>query len=119
MTSAALQADALSRALRGRAVSAETDRIRRFYRAAVAEAENLFGTGWSNDSQLPGFEGPKDPTPAPIRWYVRRAMRVATRDSFVALHVRRVAGALAKPASLLSPRVAWRVLVANGGTEAR
>lgn len=115
MTSAALQADALARALRstpsrgGEPVDAAT--LRRYYRAAVAEASNLFGLGWSSDSLLPGFEGPKDPTPAPIRWYVRRAMQAAVKDPFVSERVRRVAGALVRPTSLLAPRVAWHVLL--------
>lgn len=116
MTSAALQADALARALARRSAAparrVEGPMLKRFYREAVAAASNLFGLGWSNDSLMPGFEGPKDPTPAPIRWYVRRAMRVAQRDPFVSERVRRVAGGLAAPASLLTPRVAWRVLVA-------
>lgn len=116
MTSAALQADALAAAIRASARRApdqplEVAPIRRFYRAAVAAATGLLGLGWSNDCLLPGFEGPRDPTPAPIRWYVRRAMRAATRDPLVADRVRRVAGALAAPTSLLTPRVAWRVLV--------
>ncbi|MFO0619591.1 MAG: hypothetical protein U0414_43795 [Polyangiaceae bacterium] len=115
MTSAALQVDALARSLGAiprlpPEAPLDSASVRRFYRAAVAAASGLFDFGWSSDSSLPGFDGPRDPTPAPIRWYVRRAMRVATRDPFVADRVRRVAGALATPASLLAPRVAWRVL---------
>lgn len=115
MTSAALQAEALARALLatpsrdGEPIGGAI--LRRYYRAAVAEASSLFGLGWSSDSLLPGFEGPQDPTPAPIRWYVRRAMHAAVKDPFVSERVRRVAGALAPPASLLAPRVAWHVLL--------
>ena len=105
ITSAALQAQAL-----GRAVAARATRLpQRYYRLAVASASAPFELSWSSDLDLPWVSGPPSPTPAPIRAYVQRAMRTAANDATVATAIRRVIGLIDPPPALLRPRIAFRV----------
>ena len=73
LTSAVLQADALAKALAGGREALS----RRYYKLAVKAASQPFNLSWSADLDLPSVIAPPNPTPAPIRVYLRRAMRVA------------------------------------------
>jgi 2-polyprenyl-6-methoxyphenol hydroxylase-like FAD-dependent oxidoreductase len=107
ITSAALQADALASVLkRGPAALP-----RRYYAAAVQAASRPFELTWSADLDIPGVVAPPNPTPAPIRAYLRRAMRAAAHDAQVALAIRRIIGLLDPPYALLRPALAARVLL--------
>jgi 2-polyprenyl-6-methoxyphenol hydroxylase-like FAD-dependent oxidoreductase len=107
ITSAALQAQALHDTLRRGAAALP----RRYYAAAVKAVSQPFLLTWSADLDLPGVVAPRNPTPAPIRAYLRRAMRVAGSDSQVALAMRRIIGLLDPPYALFRPAVAARVLL--------
>jgi 2-polyprenyl-6-methoxyphenol hydroxylase-like FAD-dependent oxidoreductase len=111
ITSAALQAEALATALAGGRRSLP----RRYYKLAVKAASQPFDLSWSSDLDLPSVVAPPNPTPAPIRAYVKRAMRVARHDPAVALAVRRIMGLLDAPPALLRPSIAIRVLFGNAG----
>jgi 2-polyprenyl-6-methoxyphenol hydroxylase-like FAD-dependent oxidoreductase len=106
ITSAALQAEALARALAGGRRSLP----RRYYKLAVEAVSQPFDLSWSSDLDLPSVVAPRNPTPAPIRAYVRRAMRIARRDPAVALAMRRIIGLLDPPPTLLRLPIAVRVL---------
>jgi len=106
ITSAALQAQALDKALaRGR-----RSLPRRYYKLAVKAASQPFNLSWSSDLDLPSVVAPPNPTPAPIRAYLARAMRVARHDPAVALALRRIIGMVDPPPALLRPSIAFRVL---------
>jgi len=111
ITSAALQADALRRAL----VKGGGSLSRRYYQLAVQAASQPFELSWSADLDLPTVVGPPNPTPLPIRAYLRRAMRVACNDSEVATAIRRIIGLLDPPPMLLRPSIAVRVLLGKPG----
>jgi 2-polyprenyl-6-methoxyphenol hydroxylase-like FAD-dependent oxidoreductase len=111
ITSAALQAEALATALAGGRRSLP----RRYYKLAVKAASHPFDLSWSSDLDLPGVVAPRNPTPAPIRAYVKRAMRVARYDPAVALAMRRIMGLLDAPPALLRPSIAVRVLFGKAG----
>jgi 2-polyprenyl-6-methoxyphenol hydroxylase-like FAD-dependent oxidoreductase len=109
MTSAALQAESLALALtRGR-----RSLPRRYYKLAVKAAALPFELTWAADLDLPSVVAPPAPTPAPIRAYLARAMRVAGHDPVVALALRRIMGFLDPPPTLLRPSIAVRVLFGN------
>jgi 2-polyprenyl-6-methoxyphenol hydroxylase-like FAD-dependent oxidoreductase len=111
ITSAALQAEALASVLAGGRGSLP----RRYYRRAVKAASHPFDLSWSSDLQLPSVVAPPSPTPAPIRAYLARLMRVACHDSVVALALRRTMGLLDPPPVVLRPAIAARVLFGNAG----
>jgi 2-polyprenyl-6-methoxyphenol hydroxylase-like FAD-dependent oxidoreductase len=106
ITSAALQAEALADAL----AAGRASLPRRYYALAVRAASRAFDLTWSADLDLPSVVAPPNPTPAPIRLYLARAMRAAGRDPKVALALRRITGLLDTPPSLLRPSIALRVL---------
>ena len=106
ITSAILQADALEKALAGGPHALPS----RYYRLAVKAASQPFNLSWSADLDLPSVVAPPSPTPAVIRAYLRRAMRVARHDPAVALALRRINGLVDPPFSLLRPSIAFRVL---------
>jgi hypothetical protein len=106
-----LQAEALASALAGGRRSLP----RRYYKLAVKAASQPFELSWSSDLDLPSVVAPSNPTPAPIRAYVKRAMRVARHDPAVALAMRRIMGLLDAPPALLRPSIAIRVLFGNAG----
>ncbi len=110
ITSAALQAVTLEHT-----VGAGTHRLAsRHYAAAIPHALQLLELGWGRDAEIPGVEAPPSPQPAPVRWYLGRALACATTDTVVCRAFQRVVGGLAPPQSLLAPRLVWRVLRHGG-----
>lgn len=109
ISSAALQAEALAVALADGTQSLP----HRYYKHAIKAVLQPFNLMWSADLDLPGVVAPPNPTPAPIRAYLRRAMRVASNDPAVALAIRRIIGLLDPPPVLLKPSMALRVLFGN------
>lgn len=112
LTSAVLQAEALDKALaRGR-----HSLPHRYYELAVKAASLPFNLSWASDLDLPGVVAPPNPTPAPLRAYLSRAMRVARNDPAVARAIRRIIGMVDPPLALLRPPIAFRVLFGRSGT---
>jgi 2-polyprenyl-6-methoxyphenol hydroxylase-like FAD-dependent oxidoreductase len=114
ITSAALQAQALARALTGGSESLP----RRYYKLAVEAAAHPFDLSWSADLDLPTVVGPPSPTPRPVAAYLKRAMRVAGHDAVVATAIRRIIGLVDPPPALLKPPIAVRVLFGRNGAVA-
>lgn len=109
ITSAALQAEALDKAL----AHGRHSLPRRYHKLAVKAASQPFDLSWSSNLDLPSVVAPPNPTPEPIRAYVRRAMRVARHDPAVALALRRIMGLVDPPPALLRPSIFFRVLFGN------
>jgi 2-polyprenyl-6-methoxyphenol hydroxylase-like FAD-dependent oxidoreductase len=109
ITSAVLQAEALAKAL----TPGRRSLPQRYYKLAVKAASQPFNLSWSADLDLPSVVAPPNPTPAPIRAYLKRAMRVARHDPAVALAMRRIIGLVDPPLALLRPSIAFRVLFGN------
>jgi 2-polyprenyl-6-methoxyphenol hydroxylase-like FAD-dependent oxidoreductase len=109
ITSAALQADALCSVLK----RGPAGLPRRYYAAAVRAAARPFELTWSADLDIPGVVAPPNPTPAPVRAYLRRAMSAAGHDAQVAVAIRRIIGLIDPPYALLRPAIAQRVLLGS------
>jgi 2-polyprenyl-6-methoxyphenol hydroxylase-like FAD-dependent oxidoreductase len=114
ITSAILQAEALAKSL----AAGRRSLPRRYYKLAIQAVAQPFNLTWSADLDLPGVVAPPNPTRAPIRAYLARAMRVARRDPVVALAIRRIIGLLDPPPALLRPSIAVRVF-GNAGVAPR
>lgn len=68
------------------------------------------------DYRYPAVEGRRPPGFAVISCYMARAHRAATRDPVVLRRFFEVASLLAPPPVMLSPAIAWRVLLGGIGT---
>jgi 2-polyprenyl-6-methoxyphenol hydroxylase-like FAD-dependent oxidoreductase len=111
MTSAALQASAVSRTLarhRGDATAAVA-RIPREVQRAVRDPWQVATGG---DFVYPEVVGRRPVGVGLVNRYLERAFRAAAGDEVVGTAVARVQQLLAPPASLMSPRVAVRTLLA-------
>jgi 2-polyprenyl-6-methoxyphenol hydroxylase-like FAD-dependent oxidoreductase len=105
MTSAALQADALRKALR-----ADPARLtRKFYRAAAKAVQTPWLLAAGGDLRFPGAEGRRQPGDGVLNGYLDRLRVAAASDPVVGRAFLRVAQLLAPPASLMSPAMMWRV----------
>jgi hypothetical protein len=105
MTVAACQALALDAALR----AAPAAPARRFFRAAARIIDTPWQLARAADLALPGVPGRR---PWPLRLvnaYVARLHRAAALDPEVACAFLKTVHLVASPASLLSPRIVWRV----------
>jgi 2-polyprenyl-6-methoxyphenol hydroxylase-like FAD-dependent oxidoreductase len=113
MSLAALEARALRRAATSGPVAVR-DRYPR-------EVSRIVDTAWTlvrdADLALPGVSAAERPSPALIGWYVRRLQRVARHDRVVAAALLRVTSLFARPESLMTVPVAWRVLCRPRGRD--
>jgi len=107
MSTAALQVQALDECL----AQGQTELPRRFFRKAATAIDIAWSLTVGNDRRLAGA-----PLPAPKRllnWYLGKFQVAARRDAEVAMAFLMVGSLFAPPASLLRPRIVWRVLAAN------
>jgi 2-polyprenyl-6-methoxyphenol hydroxylase-like FAD-dependent oxidoreductase len=109
MSSAALQAVALRRALRGKSKNVA--------KAFFADAAKVVDGPWSiavgSDLKMPETAGPRSALVKFINWYMTRLHRAAHNDPIATLAFIRVAQLLDPPTAILRPKVAWRVLLGN------
>ena len=104
MTVAALQAVALRECL-------GSDRLaHRFYRAAARIVTPAWQLNAGGDLALPEVKGHRPLTVRLVNRYVARVQRVAERDPAVAAAFMNVAGLVAPPSALLSPRILVKVI---------
>ncbi len=106
MSVAACEALALQQVLseRGRAPLA-----RRFFRRAARIVDTPWAIAVGADLAMPSVPGAR---PLPVRWinaYMARVFEAAAADPVVARAFLEVSHLLAEPASLLAPRMLWRV----------
>jgi 2-polyprenyl-6-methoxyphenol hydroxylase-like FAD-dependent oxidoreductase len=107
MSVAALEAVAL-----GEIVAAGRAKIgRRFFKAAARIVDTPWMTAVGNDLRMPETAGPRSPIVNVVNGYMARLHRAAHTDQELAVSFLRVANLLAPPATLFTPRAAWRVLV--------
>jgi 2-polyprenyl-6-methoxyphenol hydroxylase-like FAD-dependent oxidoreductase len=101
MTVAALQAEALGKCL----AAGEDNLARRFYRAAARIVAPVWQLNAGGDLALPEIEGHRPLSLRLINRYVARLQGIAEHDPVVASAFLRVAGLLAPPTAMMSPRV--------------
>jgi 2-polyprenyl-6-methoxyphenol hydroxylase-like FAD-dependent oxidoreductase len=109
MTVAAMEAEALRAALAG-----SPERLAaRYFPAAARVVAMAWTITVGNDATLLRDPGLRNPTPAPVRWYLGKVQVAARTDPRVSAAFQRV-GQLFDPApTLLHPAIAWRVLRAG------
>ena len=91
------------------------DLAARFFAEASAIIESPWAIATGEDLRYPEVEGARPPGFGLISRYMARAHRAATRDPVVLRRFFEVASLLAPPTAMLSPGIAWRVLVGGVG----
>lgn len=110
MTSAALQADTLSRCL---ATASGESMARRYFREVARIIDIPWKLAAGEDFRYPGVRGPKMPGTGLVNRYVALVHRAVMRDKRVYGDFLRVLNLLDSPALLFRPAIFWRVLQAN------
>jgi 2-polyprenyl-6-methoxyphenol hydroxylase-like FAD-dependent oxidoreductase len=85
----------------------------RFFRAAASILDTPWTLAAGNDLRFPEVEGTRKRSARAVNAYLNRYHRAAAHDPALALAFGRVISLRASPASLLSPRLALRVLRGN------
>jgi 2-polyprenyl-6-methoxyphenol hydroxylase-like FAD-dependent oxidoreductase len=106
MSVAALEAIELRSALRDGA----RDLARRFFARTSRVVETPWTVAATNDLRMPEARGRRSPVSGFLNWYMARLLRAAHHDPALAAAFHRVANLLARPRSLMHPRIAMRVL---------
>jgi flavin-dependent dehydrogenase len=108
MTSAALQAEALARAL-DRAGELGPRFVRHYHRLAARAVETPWRMSVGADFSLPRTTGPRPRGSAWVGRYMQRVIRAAQRDAVVSRRLLDVGQLVRPPSSLLAPGVVLRV----------
>ncbi|MGH7002687.1 MAG: monooxygenase, partial [Alphaproteobacteria bacterium] len=109
MTVAALQAAALSERL----AAGRSDLARAFFRRAAKLIDVPWQIAAGADLAHPGVVGRRGAMTRFFNWYIPRLHRAAHGDPAASIAFHKVANLMAPPASILAPRIAWRVLRGN------
>ncbi|WP_291407915.1 hypothetical protein [Actinophytocola sp.] len=109
MSVAAMEAMELRDCLR----RGDRDLARRFFRAAAKRIDVAWQLAVGADLALPQVEGPRPRSVRLVNSYVRRLLIAAERDPVVATRFVRVSALLEKPARLMTPPIAARVIAGN------
>jgi 2-polyprenyl-6-methoxyphenol hydroxylase-like FAD-dependent oxidoreductase len=88
---------------------------KRFLSRAHALCDAPWAIATGEDLRYPSVEGKRPPGFAVLSRYMERAHRAASRDPVVLRRFFDVANLLAPPTAMLSPGIAWRVLVGGRG----
>jgi 2-polyprenyl-6-methoxyphenol hydroxylase-like FAD-dependent oxidoreductase len=89
----------------------------RFFARTAKIVENPWPIATGEDLRFPEVEGTRPPGSALINAYMARAHRAARKDRVVLRRFFEVANLLAAPTAMLSPAIAWRVLLGGVGSE--
>ncbi len=106
MSVAALQAMELREVLAG----GSANLARRFFKKAAKLIDVPWNIAAGGDLRMPETTGPRTIFVRLINWYMSKLHKAAHHDSELSVAFIRVAQLLAKPESLLRPRMLWRVL---------
>jgi len=87
----------------------------RFFREVTRIVAGPWAIATGEDYRYPAVEGRRPPGFAVISRYMARAHRAATRDPVVLRRFFEVASLLAPPPALMTPTIAWRVLLGGVG----
>jgi 2-polyprenyl-6-methoxyphenol hydroxylase-like FAD-dependent oxidoreductase len=109
MSVAALQAVELEKSL----VANDSDLAKTFFRRAAKLVDIPWSIAVGNDLRFPETVGPRNAGVKLINWYMSKLHKAAHSDPVPSLAFHRVGNLLAPPPSVMHPRVAARVLLAN------
>jgi len=94
------------------------DVARRFFRRAAKVVDIAWAISVGNDLRIPETVGPRNAGVNFVNWYMSKLHKAAHADTVPAMAFFRVANLLAPPASVLHPKVAWRVFLRNAARSA-
>jgi hypothetical protein len=109
MTVAALESLALQNCL---AQGSQNLRAR-FFKEAGKVVDIAWSIAVNNDLRIPQVEGTRRPMVRFLNWYMSKLHVAARTDRVVAIAFLQVANLMAKPNSLMHPRISLRVLLGN------
>lgn len=104
-----------ARALDDCLASGNHDLAKRFFTKITEIIASPWAIATGEDYRHPEVEGRRPPGFKIVSRYMARAHRAATRDPVVLKRFFEVASLLAAPPSMMSPEIAWRVLVGGRG----
>jgi 2-polyprenyl-6-methoxyphenol hydroxylase-like FAD-dependent oxidoreductase len=87
----------------------------RFFALAAKLVANPWAIATGEDFRFPEVEGLRPPGSGLVNRYMERAHRAAQTDPVVLRRFFEVVNLLAAPTAMMSPRIAWRVLMGGGG----
>lgn len=109
MSVAAQQSEALQKCL----VAGDRDLAPRFFARAAKVVDIPWSIAVGSDLRIPETIGPRNAGVSFINWYIAKLHKAAHRDPQASVAFLKVANLLAPPPSILHPRMAMRVLLAN------
>jgi hypothetical protein len=109
MSVAALEAEELDKTLR----EPGADIAKRFFPRAARVVDIPWSIAVGNDLRLKEAVGPRSAGVRFINWYMSKLHRAAHSDAQAALAFLKVSNLVAPPPSLMTPRIALRVLWRN------
>jgi 2-polyprenyl-6-methoxyphenol hydroxylase-like FAD-dependent oxidoreductase len=104
-----------ARALDGCLGAGDADLAQRFFREVTRIVASPWAIATGEDYRYPQVKGRRPPGFAVISRYMARAHRAAMRDPVVLRRFFEVASLLAPPPAMMSPAIAWRVLLGGIG----
>ena len=111
MSVATTEAKALDKCLS----AGDADLWKRFFKRAHKITESPWVIATGEDMKYPQVEGKRPPGFRLVNKYMERVHKAATRDPVVLRQFFLVANLLAPPTSVMSPKIAWRVLLGGRG----
>ena len=93
----------------------DTDLAKRFFKATKKLTDSPWTIATGEDLKYPQIEGKRPPGLGLINRYMDRVHKAAAKDEVVLRQFFLVANLLASPMSVMSPRIAWRVLLGGRG----
>jgi DNA-binding CsgD family transcriptional regulator len=109
MTVAALEAAALGGCLAGD----RSQLAKQFFAKASKIIDVPWSTAIGNDLCFPEVAGPRMPLVRFLNWYIGKLHIAAHTDAQVSITFLKVINMIAPPASILHPRILWRVMKGN------
>jgi len=109
MSAAAQQAEALQQCLK----DGDENLAPRFFKRASKVVDIPWSIAVGSDLRIPETVGPRNAGVSFINWYIAKLHKAAHRDPEASVAFLKVANLLAPPPSIMHPRMALRVLLAN------
>ncbi len=109
ITVAAIEAEALDECLK----EGKNKLAQRFFMKANKLIDIPWGLSANGDLMFPEVEGKRTPMTHFINWYINKLHIAALNDAEVSVAFLNVIDMITPPASILHPRIIWRIIKGN------
>ena len=109
MTVAAMEAEALGECL----ANGEEQLAKRYFEKACKLIDIPWNLSVGSDLMYPEVEGKRTPVTQFFNWYINKLHIAAQKDSEVSAAFINMINMNTKPARILHPRIAWRIMKGN------